>query len=84
MAAKLRRGVWIGGQHYGPQSELSEDVARQITNPLAWENGEVPFPAEESAGESSAPEPATVEPEAPQGAPKQPAKRASSRTRKKS
>jgi hypothetical protein len=28
-------------------------VARQITNPLAWENGEVPFPAEDPAGESS-------------------------------
>lgn len=65
--AKLVRTVRIGGQAYGPahgSAEPPEEVARQITNPLAWENGEVPYPAEESAGESSAPaaqEPARIE-----------------------
>lgn len=65
--AKLARGVWVAGQHYGPDSVLSDDVARQITNPLAWENGEVPFPAEEPAGDSSAPDTAPAPSEAAQG-----------------
>jgi hypothetical protein len=57
----------VGGQHYGPGTpnpEPSDDVARQITNPLAWEDGKVPFPAEEPAGESSAPDTAPAPSEA--------------------
>lgn len=79
--AKLVRGVWVSGQHYGPDRQPDDDVARQITNPLAWEGGEVPFPAEDTdAGESSTGGEAAAEAEeqAKKAAPKR-----STRARKK-
>jgi hypothetical protein len=65
--ARLVRGVWVGGQHYGADRQPDDDVARQITNPAAWEGGEVPFPVEEPAGDSSGPDTAPAPSEAATG-----------------
>jgi hypothetical protein len=86
--ARLVRGVWVDGQHYNADRQPPEDVARRITNPLAWEDGEVPFPApEESAGESSGTDSAPAPSEAASGdetaVSEQPAKSTRSRARHK-
>lgn len=37
--ARLAAGVWVGGVFYAPGSDVPADVAKQITNPSAWEAG---------------------------------------------
>lgn len=47
MAAAKKKGkqlasfVHVGGQVYGPDSDVPDEVAKQITNPNAWD-GEAP------------------------------------------
>lgn len=44
---RLAGRVAVGGQWYGPDDDVPDDVARRITNPKAWEGGELPtFAAE--------------------------------------
>lgn len=38
MGKKLAKNVHVGGEVYGPGSEVPDDVAEQITNPKAWED----------------------------------------------
>ncbi|TGB37878.1 hypothetical protein [Mycolicibacterium peregrinum] len=39
----------VGAIHtFGPEDEIPEWAAREITNPAAWEGGDVPFPAKPS------------------------------------
>lgn len=44
--AKLIGNVYVGGEWYGPDygnaDAVPDDVAAEITNPGAWEGGEVP------------------------------------------
>ncbi len=40
--ARLAGRVSVGGNWYGPDTPVPDDVARLITNPKAWEGGEVP------------------------------------------
>lgn len=47
---KLARYTTIGGVTYGPDDKLPADVAKQITNPKAWEADE------DSPGEADASE----------------------------
>jgi len=47
MADKLAVYVHVDGQAYGPGDEVPTDVAKRITNPDAWEGGEVPVFEEE-------------------------------------
>lgn len=40
--SKLASYVFVDGQPYGPNDDVPADIARRITNPNAWEGGEVP------------------------------------------
>lgn len=39
---RLAKTVTVGGRSYGPEDPLPDDVAERITNPKAWEGGELP------------------------------------------
>lgn len=46
-AKRLAGYVHVGGQVYGPASDVPPEVAKQITNPKAWADGESAEPAPE-------------------------------------
>lgn len=39
---RLATAVTVGGRTYGPDDFVPGDVARQITNPKAWQGGRLP------------------------------------------
>lgn len=54
MARKLKLSVFVGAEVYEAGSEPPADVAKQITNADAWEDGDVPA-AEASDGPEEPP-----------------------------
>lgn len=47
----------LGNVHsFGPGDEVPEWAVRKITNPLAWEDGEVPFPSKRPKGGGAKPD----------------------------
>jgi hypothetical protein len=56
MTRRLVATVFVGDVAYGPGSDVSDDVAAQITNPAAWEDDEaVQEPEKAPQGSRSAP-----------------------------
>lgn len=53
--AKLSGPVTVGGRTYGPNDFVPDDVARQIKNPKAWEDGKAPtFASADTTGNAEA------------------------------
>jgi hypothetical protein len=80
--AKLARDVAVDGQWYGPSygdADVPDEVAKRITNPRAWPDGEVPV---EATGGSAGTDAADKPSEGDSGAEKAGSARAS-RARKK-
>lgn len=51
---RLATTVTVGGASYGPDDEISDEVAAQITNPKAWEGGKLSTAAKaETEGEGA-------------------------------
>lgn len=63
--ARLARSVSVAGKWYGPNDVITDEVAARITNPKAWEGGQLPelCTAEETVAPpptpAADPEPAT-------------------------
>lgn len=53
---RLARRIYASGQWYGPDDEVPAEVARAITNPKAWEGGQLPTFADMADGADTAPE----------------------------
>jgi hypothetical protein len=63
---RLARSVTVGTRTYTPSDFLPDDVARQISNPKAWEGGKVPtFKAKATDAPPPDPDPGPVIPSDP-------------------